>query len=90
MVNLTDGIEQERAFLSHAPGYWAGNGGIAPELWKDWKWQLQNRVTKLGRLEEHLSLSEEERVQLHSLLMRLAEKHEPRCTPFAPPGETSS
>jgi len=61
MVNLTDGIEQERAFLSHAPGYWAGNGGIAPELWKDWKWQLQNRVTKLGRLEEHLSLSEEER-----------------------------
>jgi Lysine 2,3-aminomutase len=61
MVNLTDGIEQERAFLSHAPGYWAGNGGIAPELWKDWKWQLQNRVTKLGQLEEHLSLSEEER-----------------------------
>src|SRR5438270_14002543 len=61
MVNLTDGIEQERAFLSHAPGYWAGNGGIAPVLWKDSKWQLQNRVTKLGQLEEHLSLSEEER-----------------------------
>src|SRR5437763_905344 len=61
MVNLTDGIDQERAFLSYAPGYWAGNGGIAPVLWKDWKWQLQNRVTKLGQLEEHLSLSEEER-----------------------------
>jgi len=61
MVNLTDGIEQERAFLSHAPGYWSGNGGIAPELWKDWKWQLQNRVTKLAQLEEHLTLSEEER-----------------------------
>src|SRR4026207_2416217 len=61
MVNLTDGIEQERAFLSHAPGYWAGNGGIAPEVWNDWKWQLQNRVTKLAQLEEHLSLSEEER-----------------------------
>src|SRR5436190_743890 len=61
MVNLSDGIEQKKAFLSHAPGYWAGNGGIAPEHWKDWKWQLQNRVTKLGQLEEHLSLSEEER-----------------------------
>ena len=61
MVNLTDRIEQERAFLSHAPGYWSGNGGIAPELWKDWKWQLQNRVTKLAQLEEHLTLSEEER-----------------------------
>src|SRR5437868_12495900 len=61
MVNLTDGIDQERAFLSHAPGYWASNGGVAPELWNDWKWQLQNRVTKLGQLEEHLSLSEEER-----------------------------
>jgi DNA-binding MarR family transcriptional regulator len=35
-------------------------------------------------------LSEEERAQLHTLLMRLAEKHEPRYVPFAPPGETSS
>jgi lysine 2,3-aminomutase len=61
MVNLTKGIEQEKAFRSHAPGYWAGSGGVAPELWNDWKWQLQNRVTKLAQLEEHLSLSEEER-----------------------------
>src|SRR5205807_3573123 len=61
MVNLIEGIEQEKAFLSHAPGYWAGNGSIAPELWNDWKWQLQNRATKLPQLEEYLSLSEEER-----------------------------
>src|SRR5438132_3910690 len=61
MAKLIEGIEQEKAFLSHAPGYWAGNGSIAPELWSDWKWQLQNRVTKLAQLEEHLSLSEEER-----------------------------
>jgi len=34
-------------------------------------------------------LNEEERDQLHSLLMRLAEKHEPRCVPFAPPGDAT-
>src|SRR5947207_10314027 len=61
MVNLTDGIGQEKAFCSYAPGYWARNGGIAPELWNDWKWQLKNRVTALAQLEEHLSLNEEER-----------------------------
>src|SRR5436189_163046 len=61
MVNLTEGIEQEKAFRSHAQGYWSRNGGVAPELWNDWKWQLKNRVTKLEQLEEHLSLSEEER-----------------------------
>src|SRR6266496_377681 len=61
MVNLIEGIEQEKAFRSHAQGYWSHNGGVAPELWNDWKWQLKNRVTKLEQLEEHLSLSEEER-----------------------------
>ena len=69
MVNLTEGIEQEKAFRSHAPGYWSSNGGVAPELWNEWKWQLKNRVTKLGQLEEHLSLSEEERAgvrRIHS------------------------
>src|SRR6476660_4718075 len=61
MVNLTQDIEQEKAFRSHAPGYWSGTKQVAPELWNDWKWQLKNRVTTLTQLEEHLSLSEEER-----------------------------
>ena len=61
MVNLTEGIEQEKAFRSYAPGYWSRNGGAALEHWNDWKWQLKNRVTQLAQLEEHLSLSEEER-----------------------------
>src|ERR1044071_4002051 len=61
MVNLTEQIEQEKAFRSYAPGYWSGNKQVAPELWNDWKWQLKNRVTTLAQLEQHLTLSEEER-----------------------------
>src|SRR6266508_3088558 len=47
-----------KEFVSHAPGCWED---VAPELWKDWKWQLKNRVTSLAQLEKHLDLSEEER-----------------------------
>ena len=61
MVTLADSKKDEKAFISHAPGYFSRDGGIAPEFWNDWKWQLQNRVTTLAQLEEHLVLSEEER-----------------------------
>src|SRR5207237_3863558 len=58
-------ITQEKGdgkeFISHAPGYWSRDGGIAPELWNDWKWQLKNRVTSLAQLEKHLELTDEER-----------------------------
>src|SRR5436305_10492538 len=58
MVNLTEDRAQEKAFLSHAPGYWSN---VSPELWNDWRWQLKNRVTSLAQLEEHLELTDEER-----------------------------
>ncbi len=47
-----------KQFVSHAPGYWPD---VAPEHWNDWKWQLKNRVTTLAQLEQHLTLSDEER-----------------------------
>src|SRR5881409_3805441 len=50
-----------KKFISHVPGYWSRDSGIAPELWNDWKWQLKNRVTSLAQLEKHLELSDEER-----------------------------
>ncbi len=45
-------------FRSHAPGFWKD---VPEDKWNDWKWQLRNRVTKLEQLEEHLSLSADER-----------------------------
>ncbi len=47
-----------KTFQSHAPGYWQDQD---PKKWNDWGWQLKNRVTNLRQLEEHLTLSEEER-----------------------------
>src|SRR5437016_13369498 len=53
-----------KEFVSHAPGYWSRDGGISPEFWNDWKWQLKNRVTSLAQLESRdcgIDLSDEER-----------------------------
>src|SRR5438876_7512130 len=61
MITFATGKGAGKEFVSHAPGYWSRDGGIAPELWNDWKWQLKNRVTSLAQLENHLDLSEEER-----------------------------
>ena len=61
MLTLASGKVDGKEFVSHAPGYWSRDGGVAPELWNDWKWQLKKRVTSLEQLEKHLELSEEER-----------------------------
>jgi lysine 2,3-aminomutase len=53
-------ILPEKAFVSHAPGYWKGQR-IAPEDWNNYAWQLRNRVTTLEQLEQHLVLCQEER-----------------------------
>lgn len=50
----------EKAFRSHAPGYWNGQN-IAPSDWSNATWQLKNRITTLAQLEENLVLSQEER-----------------------------
>src|SRR5947209_1445401 len=57
----TFGSGDGKQFVSHAPGYWSANGGLAAELWNDWKWQLKNRVTSLAQLEKFINLSDEER-----------------------------
>jgi lysine 2,3-aminomutase len=50
----------EKAFRSHAPGYWKDKH-VTPAEWNSAQWQLKNRVTSLAQLEEHLVLCDEER-----------------------------
>ena len=50
----------EKAFRSHAPGYWKDQN-VSPEDWNSHVWQLKHRITTLAGLEQHLSLSAEER-----------------------------
>ncbi|MFV0337303.1 MAG: KamA family radical SAM protein [Chthoniobacterales bacterium] len=51
-------IQDEKSFVSHAPGFWPD---VSAEQWKDWKWQLKNRVTRLEQLEKLLRLTDVER-----------------------------
>lgn len=50
----------EKEFRSYAPGYWSSKN-ISPSDWNSATWQLKNRITTLKQLEEHLTLTEEER-----------------------------
>ena len=55
------------------------------QLTADGKKTLKRLRALSRRLEDEFlsSLSDAERAQLHALLLRLAETHEPRCTPYA-------
>ncbi len=50
----------EKEFRSLAPGFWHAKN-VSPSDWNSATWQLKNRVTTLKQLEEHLTLTEEER-----------------------------
>lgn len=54
-----------------AIGLWSH---VSPEVWNDWKWQLQNRIMDVSTLEQVLPLSEEEKKAIiHSLeFLRMA------------------
>ena len=47
-------------FISFGRGYWEKEN-IDDSKWNNFRWQLQNRVTNLSQLENHLNLSNEER-----------------------------
>lgn len=75
------------AFISHAPGYWAGKN---TDQWNDYKWQLRNRINTLADLETHLNLTDVERAGVllagHKLAMsitphffNLIDKDDPDC-----------
>jgi MarR family transcriptional regulator, lower aerobic nicotinate degradation pathway regulator len=56
------------------------------ELTADGKSTLEELRTLSSRLEDDFlaPLDKAERAQLHALLLRLAERHEPRCAPLEP------
>ena len=50
----------EKDFRSFAPGFWSSQN-VPPSDWNSATWQLKNRITTLKQLEQHLTLTEEER-----------------------------
>ncbi|WOO39977.1 KamA family radical SAM protein [Rubellicoccus peritrichatus] len=50
-------------------GLWAH---VPEEDWKNWKWQLRNRITKVEQLEEYLDLTPEEKAGCYFANQKLA------------------
>lgn len=48
----------------HSDTWYSGQGiwsHIPPEKWNNWVWQLQNRITSLKEIEEHMTLTPDEK-----------------------------
>ena len=45
-------------------------GDIPDSLWKDWKWQFRNRITRIEQVAQFIPLSTEEQAQLRLVTMR--------------------
>lgn len=65
-------------------------GGVRKEDWKDWRWQLRNRVTTLEELEKHITLHPDElagvkvsrgkfAMSISPYWIALMDKEDPRC-----------
>ena len=50
-------------------GLWAH---VPAEKWQDWRWQLQNRITRIEQLEEYMELTPDERAGCHFASHKLA------------------
>ena len=86
LVGLLDELE-ERGLVERAPRSEATAAGTSSSLTPEGK-QTLRRLRALARQieDEFLApLDEDERAELHALLLRLAEKHEPRCPIPLPP-----
>lgn len=44
---------------------------VTEDMWKDWKWQIKNRITTLEELEQVINLTEEEREGIKASLRKL-------------------
>jgi len=56
-------------FQSHAPGYWPEE---AMQKWDSHTWQLRNRINSLAEIEEHITLTQDERAGIVLSGTRLA------------------
>jgi len=76
-----------RDFISHAPGYWPSD---TSNQWDSHIWQLKNRINTLADLEEHISLTDEERagvilagsklaMSITPHFFNLIDKDDPKC-----------
>lgn len=77
----------ERQGVIPKRGFWKG---VSKKNWKDWRWQLRNRVTGLEELEKYISLHPDElagvkvsrgklAMSITPYWMELMDKEDPRC-----------